>query len=248
MRLLPVLLVLAMAIMTGHDSALAAPIEVFVNSFQEPKAWEDETGMHGYVVESAEAIFMDADIDYVWAGVPFVRAMAETRACKGLMVGVFLSPERQEFLSYSAAIVPDNVGLVTRAGNPFVYARSEDLKGKSVTFLSGGIFGIDINELTQSRLDPQIKSDVMLKKLVAGRTDVVILSPREQISIAARQAGIPMSKLRVATKILATLDNHIVACKNDPKLGPVLERINKSIAKLKASGEFDRIMKSYQKY
>ncbi|MES2299839.1 MAG: transporter substrate-binding domain-containing protein [Pseudomonadota bacterium] len=227
---------------------VGAPIEVFVNSFQEPKAWEDETGMHGYVVETAEAIFMDAEIDYVWASVPFVRAMAETRACKGLMVGVFTSPERSAFLAYSDSIVPDNVGLVTRAGNPFVYARSADLAGKTVTFLSGGIFGIDLNELTHSRLDPQIKSDVMLKKLVAGRTDVVILSPREQIPVAARQAGIPMNQLRVATKNLATLDNHIVACKNDPRYGPILARVNQSIAKLKASGEFDRIMKTYQKF
>jgi ABC-type amino acid transport substrate-binding protein len=226
---------------------MAEPIEVYVNMFQDPKAWEDETGMHGYMVESAEAIFMDANIDYVWAAVPFSRAMAEVKACKGLMVGVFMSPARKEYLSYSAPIISDEVGMVTRASDRFAFSSMADLKGLRISYLSAGIFGINETDLQFSILDPQLKSDVMLKKLIAGRTDIVILSPREQIPIAARQAGVAMEKLRVEQRVVATLNNHIVACKKDDRYGPILRRIDQSIGKLKAAGEFDRIKKVYGK-
>jgi ABC-type amino acid transport substrate-binding protein len=111
--------------------ALSAPLTVFANSAQEPKAFVDAAGkVRGFAVETAEAILKDAGVEHVFVGQPFPRAFEETKACKGLMVGIFRSDERQQFLAYSAEIVPDRVALVTKAGSPFVYKKIDDLKGK----------------------------------------------------------------------------------------------------------------------
>ncbi len=247
MRTLPAFILFVILLACQSRQASAAPIEVFANMFQEPKAWLDDTGMHGYVIETAEAILQDANIDYVWAGVPFARAMAQTKACKGLMVGVFRSPERQAFFLYSAPIVAESIGLVTRASEHYAPASAADLRGHSVTYLSGAVFGLSEADLIGARRDPQTRSDTMLKKLLAGHTDVVILSPREQVPVAARLAGIPMSKLTVGSLNVPPLDNHIVACKTG-NYGPLLERINQSIAKLRANGALDHIMQAYRKF
>jgi ABC-type amino acid transport substrate-binding protein len=102
-----------------------------------------------------------------------------------------------------------------------------------------------MKQLASSKLDEQVKSDVMLLKLLEDRVDVAVISPVEGVSIAARAANIPMSQLSVAKEPLAVVANHIVACKSDPSYGDLLRKLDKSIAKLKANGEIDRIMKKY---
>ncbi len=82
----------------------------------------------------------------------------------------------------------------------------------------------------------------MLKKRVAGRTDAVIIRPREAVPIGARATGLPMSLLRIVDPPLAMVQNHIAGCSTDARALALLRKIDQSIVKLRADGTLNRLM------
>ena len=224
---------------------LPRPVAVFANWSQPPKsAFGADGALTGYAIDTAAAVLREAEIEHAFVAAPFPRAFERLKSCDGMMVGVFQSPERQAVLAFSDPIVPDRVALVTRASDP-PYESPEDLNGKSLTYLSSAYFGVDMARFSKARVETLSSFELMLKKLIARRTDAVVISPREGIAIAARSAGVPMSMLRIAEQPLAVVPNHIAVCKGDPALLALLERVNRAIARLKANGTFERIMKNY---
>lgn len=228
------------------QAASLHPVKVFANWSQPPKSAVDADGaLQGYAIETAAAILKDAEVEHIFVAAPYPRAFEMTKMCEGVMVGVFKSPEREAFLAFSEPIMADRVTLVTRAGDPLVYSAPSDLAGKSLSYLSGAYFGIDLQLFAAAHLDQQASFETMLKKLVAHRTDAAVISPRQGVAMAASRAGIPMSALHVAEQPLAVVPNFIVACKSDPELAALVRTIDKSIVKLRNNGTFERIMKSY---
>jgi ABC-type amino acid transport substrate-binding protein len=115
-------------------AAVAAPVVLYVNSEQEPKAWVDASGRpRGFAVETSEAILKGAGIDYAIKGLPFPRAIEEVKACWGIMAGVFKTEERSKFLAFSDAIVPDKFVVVTRSNDSFDFTKLEDLANRTAT-------------------------------------------------------------------------------------------------------------------
>ena len=237
MKLAALLLAAALA-----PPAVAAPVKVFANWAQPPKSAVGEDGaLQGYAIDTARAVLKQAEIDHVFVPLAFPRAFEQTKACDGLMVGVFHSADREQFLLYSRAIVTDKVALVSRAGDPPFIHIPQDLAGKTLTYLSGAYFGIDLESFAGARLDQQASFEVMLRKLVAGRTDAVVISPREGVALAAHKAGVAMAQLRIAEQPLAVVANHIVACRTDPALAALLPRIDKAILQLRSMGKLDKL-------
>ncbi|HZX28409.1 MAG TPA: transporter substrate-binding domain-containing protein [Telluria sp.] len=226
---------------------LALPVKVYANWSQPPKSAIGEDGaVHGYAIDTARAVLREAQVEHVFVPLPYPRAFELTKACDGLMVGVFRSPEREAFLQFSQPIVPDHVALVSRAADPPLLHLPQDLAGRSLTYLSGAYTGIDLASFGGVRLEQQASFDIMLRKLAAHRTDAVVISPRQGVAIAAAKAGVPMSTLRIADQPLAVVSNYIVACKRDPALTKLMQRIDLAASQLRANGSFDRIMEHYQ--
>ncbi len=226
------------------QAQLARPVAVFANWSQPPKSSLDADGaLFGYSIDTADAVLREAEIEHAFVAAPFPRAFERLKACEGMMVGVFRSPEREAFLAFSDPIVSDHVALVSRADEP--YRTPADLAGKRLTYLSNAYFGVDLTRFSGTRLEQVSSFEVMLKKLAAHRTDAVVISPREGVAIAAHNAGIALSRLHIAEQPLAVVANHIAVCKSDPALVAALERINRAIARLRANGSFDHIMKFY---
>lgn len=220
----------------------AAPVKVFANWAQPPKSSVGDDGnLQGYAIDTARAVLKQAEIDHVFVPLAFPRAFEKAKACEGLMVGVFHSAERESFLNFSKAIVTDKVALVSRASDPPFLQIPQDLSGKTLTYLSGAYFGIDLEAFSGAKLDQQASFEVMLRKLAAGRTDAVVISPREGVPLAAQKAGVPMAQLRIAEQPLAVVANHIVVCRNDPALTALFPRIDKAILQLRAAGKLDRL-------
>jgi ABC-type amino acid transport substrate-binding protein len=225
---------------------LVYPIKVYANWAQPPKSEVGPDGaLHGYAIDTARAVLREARVEHVFVPLPYPRAFELTKNCDGLMVGVFHSPERARFLAYSEPLVADQVTLVTRAGDPPLRAIPADLAGKSLTYLSGAYFGIDLASFTGVRLEQQSSFEVMLRKLVAHRTDAVVISPRQGVALAARKAGVPMQALRIAAEPLAVVPNHIVACKGNADWAELIGRLDQAIVKLRAAGRFDALMEPY---
>lgn len=218
---------------------LPRPVAVFANWSQPPKSSLDADGaLAGYAIDSASAVLREAQIEHAFVAAPFPRAFERLKACDGMMVGVFRSPEREAYLAFSDPIVYDRVALVSRASEPFPDAAS--LSGKSLTYLSSAYFGVDLTRFAGTRLEQVSSFEIMLRKLAARRTDAVVISPREGVAIAARNAGVPMSALHIAEQPLAVVANHIAVCKSDAALVGALDRINRAIGRIHAGGGFER--------
>jgi ABC-type amino acid transport substrate-binding protein len=225
---------------------LTYPVKVYANWAQPPKSEVGPDGaLHGYAIDTARAVLRQAQVEHVFIPLPYPRAFELTKACDGLMVGVFRSPEREQFLAFSQPLVADRVSLVSRADDPPLRAVPADLAGKSHTDQSGAYFGHDLSTFTGVRLEQQSSVEVMLRKLVAHRTDAVVISPRQGVALAARKAGVPMSALRIADEPLAVVPNHIVACKGNADWAALIERLDQAIVKLRATGRFEALMESY---
>jgi len=227
----------------------APPISLFYNSGQKPKAWTNQQGRaQGFAFDVAAAILTQAKIKFIAKGVPFNRGLKQTKQCNGLMTGVFKTKERQKSLSYSLPIVPDKAVVITRADSTFEYKKMSDLNGKRIAYLRGAAFGDEFEQAVgQFKAATLQQPATMLKLLLKGRVDVVILNPgRATVEYAALDAGIYMNQLKIAPTQLAQVDNYLVFCNQQHKKNqPMLRRINSAITTLKQSGRFDQIMAAY---
>jgi len=227
----------------------APPITLFYNSGQKPKAWTNQQGRaQGFAFDVAAAILTQAKIKFIAKGVPFNRGLKQTKRCHGLMTGVFKTKEREKSLSYSLPIVPDKAVVVTRADSTFEYKKISDLNGKHIAYLRGAAFGDEFEQAVgQFTVATLQKPATMLKLLLKGRVEVVILNPgRATVEYAAQDAGIYMDQLKIASTPLAQVDNYLVFCNQQPdKNQPMLRRINSAITTLKQSGRIAQIMAAY---
>ncbi|MBL4631863.1 MAG: transporter substrate-binding domain-containing protein, partial [Paraglaciecola sp.] len=154
-------------------------ITLYYNSQQKPKAWKDQQGKaQGFAFEVAAAILKTAQISYIAKGVPFNRGLELTKQCRGIMTGVFKTDKRQQFLSYSIAIVPDEAVVITRADSQFRYEKIDDLRGRTIAYLRGAVFGNKFEQAVSELKAVTLQNpSTILKVLVKGRVDVAILNP-----------------------------------------------------------------------
>lgn len=238
--------ILAVYCVVAAGAAFSEPLKVYINSSQEPKSWSDKDGkIKGYAADMTLAVFKDAGVDFIFQGRPFPRALEETRNCEGVMVGVYKNEDRAKFLNFSDEMDVDTSVVVTRKDSPLRYTKPADLEGKTVTYLRGGFFIPILSPVKNIQLDDQTSQEIMMKKLAAGRTDVVVINPKESVAAAASAAGVANTDLRISAIPLATASNHIVACKTKPEHAELLRKLNTSIARLKKDGTFQAIMKNY---
>jgi len=227
----------------------SSPVTLFYNSQQKPKAWIDEDGHgHGFAFDAAVAIFTEASIKYIAKGVPFNRGLELTKKCRGIMTGVFKTSARQQFLSYSKPIVPDEAVVITRADSAFQYQQISDLQEYRIAYLRGAAFGNEFEQAvvqfnTVTLQDPATILKVLLKK----RVDIAILNPgRATVKYAAKDAEISLEQLHIAPIPLARINNYLVTCNQQPAINkPLLQRINLAISTLKRKGRFEEIMSRY---
>ncbi|NQZ33808.1 MAG: transporter substrate-binding domain-containing protein [Oceanospirillaceae bacterium] len=227
----------------------AAPLVLFYNAQQQPKAWIDEKHQpNGFAYETAATILKTAQIEFTAKAVPFKRGIEMTKSCAGIMAGVFKTEQREMFLNYSQAIVADKAVVVSRLEDNFIYKKLEDLLNHKISYLRGASFSNAFVKI-EPKLDKETQQSpaTMLRLLAFKRVDLVILNPGfATVEFAAKAAGINLNKLRVSNIPLAKIDNYLVYCKDFPKTyEPLFKRINIAIKMLKKDGSFDEIMQRY---
>ena len=227
----------------------AKPIHLFYNAQQKPKAWIDEDQQpRGFAYEIAAAILQKAEIKFIAKAVPFNRGINSTKLCNGIMTGVFKTPLREEYLSYSLPIMSDQAMIISRASDPFNYQSMSDLLNQKIAFLHGAVFGDRFEHIIPHlKKVTQQNPAMMLRLLVRKRVDLVILNPGlAAVEYAAQAANIDMKELNIASTPLAEVDNYLVTCNSDPQFfDPIIEKINTAISQLKSSGSLQKSMAKY---
>jgi ABC-type amino acid transport substrate-binding protein len=234
------------AVATTTAAAKAAPITLYGNSEQPPKAWLDKDTPRGFGIDVAVEVLKRAGFDVTISLAPFARAMEQTKQ-GGIMTGVFYNAERAKFLDYSEPLFYEDVVAVVAKGKEFPLEKASDLAGKKVGVQPALFYGDDFAAASgQLALENDTSPSARLKKLAAGRIDVAMLNPgRAAFISSAAEAGLSEDGFTVLPKPLARLSNHLVVGKGVAGGADILARVNKVIAEATADGTIGKIMAKY---
>lgn len=222
------------------------PMTVRLTNGEWAPLFSENVAHYGLVSHITEASFKKANVSVEWQFMPWARALDV--AARGSWDGsaAWLKiPEREEFFHYSDPILQTQRVFVQRADNIFLWDTLDDLKGKTIgvtlssgypllksAIESGAVKGLEFPDYTTS-----------LRSLLSGRIDAVPLPRRVAEHLIRLRFRNQLSEFHFDPKIIETLPLHLVVSKEVENGPEIIDRFNKGLQLLKASGEFDAFLK-----
>ncbi|MEH6627266.1 MAG: transporter substrate-binding domain-containing protein [Motiliproteus sp.] len=193
---------------------------------------------------------LDANGDYGFRfdQMPWKRVYSKGLIGQGAVLGLSKNQQRMALFDYSDELYVDEILLVTLKGKEFEFSSIQDLQGKVVGGNAGSSYG-DTFEKGKEEVFQYVGdyrgASSRLKKLLKGRIDLALISPGRQ---GLEQAITADPELSAKRHLLVPLNNPLVRDANflgfakDMKAGPLLQRLNRDLAKARNSGAIDQII------
>lgn len=105
---------------------------------------------------------------------------------------------------------------------------------------------VEILEKAGIKLDMSNDLETALKKLKAGRVDMVPDNDLVLWGMAKQMFGADISNYALTKSALTEADMHVIFSKNHPQAEAMKATFNEGLAKIKASGEYDQIDGKYK--
>ncbi|MCK7616195.1 substrate-binding periplasmic protein [Roseibium sediminicola] len=232
----------------------AQTIPIVGDDNAKPKNWlsEDGTAM-GIHIALLEEISNRTGFEFTDELVPWKRALVLSQAGKAAIIGFSKTKEREEHWHYSAPLFFDELVFVARKGHEFEYSGLESLVGRRVGIKSGATYGDDFEEAKRAghlvAVETTDRED-QLRMLVAGRVDLVLLSPG---AIALETVIAENEWLREHKddfKVLSPpykLDPNYVGFPKTMDIPGALEMINDAIHNMNVDGTYAKIVSAETK-
>lgn len=219
----------------------------FVTFHYPPLEYEDENGnARGAFVEIVSKIMENLGHDIRIEVLPWTRALKMVR--KGEADAIFTAyknKERETFLDYTEqALFPQPVYFYKKKGASVTFTGDLSLlMDKKIGVLSTISYGHKFDEFKSNFiLERGNKLEHNFKKLIAGRIDLV---PSDQ-TVAERVIA-KMEAFDKIVRIPVQLDSvpSYIAFTKKKKLSLLKKQFDQEIIKMKNSGEFSRILKTF---
>lgn len=157
--------------------------------------------------------------------------------------GILKTPARIHRYDFSDYLYLETLVVYYNSKNPIQYTKLNDLRSKRVGTLQGWNYGeafdVAIHEFDIS-VKPLASDEQNFRKLQLGRLDAVIVLEE---SGAALMATGQFSDLSQASHVFRQNPSFIAFNKN-ARQGPLLAKLNKSLAKLRKSGQLAHIART----
>jgi len=200
--------------------------------------------IEGLMVDITKAIAKDAGFQVEFQPMPFSALIGSLTSKRIDLVAaaMYITPTRQEVVSFTDPVYTNGEGMVVAASDDKNYQGFADMKGMTAGVQVGTAF---VEPLQKSGVFKEIKvydsaADIM-RDANAGRIQAGFLD-YPMAAYAVNQGQYP--KLRVARdykpSVMASVA--IATRKDDPEL---LAAVNKSLARIKADGTLDAILKKW---
>jgi polar amino acid transport system substrate-binding protein len=183
-------------------------------------------------------------VEYVF--LPWKRAYEDAKEGKadGSIIWGF-SEERAAELKFSEPVINLETVLFIQKNSTVDWTTEEDLGKYSIGGVIGYSYGIEALETSGKVKISRIASpENNYKKLASGRLEIV-LEDRDVGWQLANNLGLTDS-LKTHPKPLNTKSFHLLMSKNSAKGDKFLEAFNRGLAKMKASGKLDQMVKDSQ--
>ncbi|WP_147818703.1 substrate-binding periplasmic protein [Salidesulfovibrio onnuriiensis] len=238
---------MAMMLAFGFSALAAAETVVFAEGEWAPFVSENmpNNGATGELVRAAmKAVGMDVKYDY------YKWNRSKVLVEKGEVAGSFpwgKNAEREAFAYFSDP--------VQRSTEPFFYLKSkmgdwdykglDSLKGLNVAGIRG-YYHVGIFEKAGINMDMSNDLETALKKLQAGRVDVVVENELVVWETLKKMFPGEVDKFAASKTPLREDDMYVLFSKKFPGTADLVKKFNEGLAKIKASGEYDKIMGKYK--
>ncbi|QDQ29434.1 transporter substrate-binding domain-containing protein [Chitinimonas arctica] len=174
---------------------------------------------------------------------PWARLMAEVQAGKYHgVVAVWYSDERAAFLAYSDPLVDTHIGFYGRNDQNLKVDNLATLRDKLVGTVRGYANPAQI-AANQLRTEDAVDDLTNLKKLAAGRLDLVVIDRALADWLLRENLPGALTHLAWRDPPLQTMPLYIGFARKNPGYQRLLADFNRGLAEIRRNGEYARIMK-----
>ena len=173
---------------------------------------------------------------------PWTRAYDLAMRGEGAIVGLSMTPQRQEIFDYSEPMYYNELQLIVAKGNEFPFKRLEDLKGRTVGGGTGVSYGVEVDAAIEAglfTLERDTDATVRLQKVLAGQLQAAIIGHGapglESLVLNHPRLQGRRDDFRALPKPLA-INPLYFAVKKTLQQREVIDRFNKALLELRRSG------------
>lgn len=207
-----------------------------------PFQYVDEAGkIVGFDIDVVNAIGKLEGFTPEWSSQAFVALIEglETKRLDMVASGLTITDARREKVDFSEPYFDVSLVVVVRAGEPEITSL-EGLKGKRIACLMASTASVVLEKLL-GKNDPNMrhftKYNEIFNELVLGRVDAVLVDQPMARAYTKKMGGMHAGSVTMHT------EQYGFAVRKGNKA--LLDRINAGLAKLRASGEFDRLVEKW---
>lgn len=230
---------------TANDAATADKTYVIYsdNAFAPFEYLDEETNVYvGVDMDIMAAIAEDQGINYEMHNEGFDASMGAVQSgqADGMIAGMTVNDERKQVFDFSTTYFDDGQVLTVKPDSDI--KGFEDLKGKTIackTSTSGGDYAESVKDQYGFTINYYEGSNEMYQAVVNG-VDVACLEDFSVIGWAIKQGG---TDLKIVSDVVNTLPYGFAVKKGEN--AELLEKFNKGLENIKASGKFDEILAKY---
>jgi len=144
-----------------------------------PYEYVDNDGKYsGVNIERIKKVCRQAGIEYEFISMPWSRAIYSVK--KGdadAIFSLFKTPEREEYLLFPVKALNLEVSVIVVRKNFTKSVKNiNDMRGWTIGMIQDYSYGKQFDEATYIIKDPVTRNEQLLKKLKAGRNDVIIMN------------------------------------------------------------------------
>ncbi|MCP4161844.1 MAG: ABC transporter substrate-binding protein [Deltaproteobacteria bacterium] len=220
------------------------PIKIIMEPFP-PYNYVKDGKVTGFATEIILKIMSDLGVNYEINQYPDARVHSMLQSHKGIMAYVlFRTTEREKKYKWIGPIATDHIHLYKRKGSKLKVNSIEDVKNSNIAAFHRGVVFDRLKELGFKKIDKSPSVDSIFKKILFGRVNFMVGLPDLGVVHWLKLNDHPQNALLKTKVRIETYDMYIVCTKDIPD--SIVNKWQKSLDKIKASGEFDRVLNSYK--
>lgn len=183
------------------------------------------------------------------AVLPWARALNEARQgkCDGV-IGLWRSPEREEFLSFTQPLgITNRIGFMARAGTAIDVSDLGRMRGLTIGVVRDYSNPPAIQK-ARLKLDPAMDDLHNLRKLLAGRIDVVLIDKGVAFYLLQTQLLSGVSALAWLEPAVSESPLHSAFVGRSPQAQAGLAALNAGLTRIRNSGELAQMLQPFARW
>ena len=221
-------------------SFAAKKLYVGTNAEFKPYEYLENNKMVGFDIELMELLGKELGYEIKWQDMSFdgLLPALQMKKIDAVIAGMSATPERKKAVAFSKSYFKAKQVVITKGVDKSLKS-FKDLAGKKVGVMLGFTGDTVVSEIKGVKVERFNASYAAIMALSQNKVDAVVLDSEPAKKYTAN------NKQFVIASIPAEEEDYAIAVrKNDKEL---LDKINSALDKIKANGEYDKLLKKYFK-